>query len=1520
MQLIHLIIKYIVFYSFFISGLFADGKPLLRVLDEHGKPIQGAVVECVLLNQWQDRVKFKTDIHGEIHDRSKFKLNKEYCLLIKSKEYVNYEQLQFNPYSGNTQEVKLKDKGLTFSGNIEGLDLKKLKGTNVFMTKYIKGKGKRHEYPFYEKIPIKENGTFSIHNYSGGPYAFYIEGPAGVSLEKKFFNIFPNKVSKISVSLDTKVEKAVPFKVSFKDDSNKTAAYTNYRIIYSKDKIKKFNNYKALLSMSNQSGEKEFFTLANGYVHISVHDKRYVPNQILNIEVKEKHKVIQLKPYYEFKLKVISEAGEAIPGAVIDIDYRTNKSRRTTIETSGKDGICFFYFKNKDELNSIERVTVWAEGYSEKKLFYEDVKDSKEIILKEGKGFLFKFIERNPNEEDVVLKNMPISFNYGPDYKKIHKETDRDGLIKIKGLKVNDKIHFLVHNKVTEEIRVIEKDSPITVFVSKTYPTYLKLIDSKTQEVINKKEGISLYTIKNHKKVSIVYDSERSAFKLKGLMPRDYKLKLRVKGYQEKIFNFNVLDQVDKIYEIQLKKQRELKFKFVNLEKPYPKKIGFGYKHSNQYWSTREINRVKGKEPIYRYVVNNNDKIKLVSLTVADYLTKELQVHKEKSLYEVELERGYDFPVLVKNLQGEVLKSVKVNISRKNNSERRAAETNEDGEAVLKGLRLGDYRLNLDHKDYAKIQNIDVIVEVEKQPFEVILKKGSAINCLVQVNGEVVEGVEVQLEKQNDWGGFQREYLGGSRKNKTDESGIKMFKNVKNGMYRCSVKKSDKGIGESKTFTIKEDGSTVDVVIELKEGLSLKGVVLDEEDKPVKKLRLNTYTMFGGSHNNVTTDEEGKFEFKNLKEKAYNISLSDQKWVLVERQKQYKTGSEEVVIKVKKTPLLKIKVQSPDEKELSDVKFFKEYKQGRHTQNLHNVEKEKDHWVVPIKEHMWGGYNKNRSVRIKAKAEGYNMGFSEYKTMNEHIESGVFVRLEDEKAFSFLVKNEGYEPIEDISVLAKLSHRTEAEAYTDKEGKALLKGIHFDTYKIEFKKDGYASVQKEYTFDENFSSNTPEVIMTRGGTVSGFVYGSKGDLLNGVQVHLKNLSGDGLNQHLKTNKEGAFKMKHIKAGRYEISYKKSVRNYNEELGLQEIEVFNGEENTIQLHEEKAPNAGEILVKISEELVGGYRAINLISAGGGMNTSKQVTGQEVLFENLTQGTYTLMSYGKSGMVTETVEVQAGQTSEVTFSNEGKIKVIGKVNGVDGSPISSGSISFMKMGGGDLNLLMNPMSMMKNISGSGMIKAGEFEVMIKESGTYQVIIQTFGGGMRMKRIENIQIDQMNEVNIGTISLDAGNVIEVTVTNENGEAVEGARINVMKAGIPQFGHNWVTDSKGYLKLTGVPDLPLNLTVYHGDYVTLNKEVSNASVSLIISSGINLVVELLGENKTKRNLVLMDESGTMIQNRGMHFWGGRSQKSSTHNLGKAKAGRYQIKVLKSNTAPEHTCDFFEVYEGMDKIQINLP
>jgi protocatechuate 3,4-dioxygenase beta subunit len=1492
-----------------------------KVVDDQGKAISGANVEWIPMTQFDNITSTFSDGGGNIFCPNPEARKKEDFVICRHPNFATWGWCHIKSKTYNADhpyEIKLS-KGSSLELTIQSEDKKALSSANIWLERSISSDKDTHQHPQFEKLLSNAQGIATLPQLTKGALRVNVQKvgwvcPQKVSLEHT------DKPSQRLITL----QKAQNFEFNFIFPSKE--ASKNIKVIYafSDNSIENLNQLKEDWFETEDSAEitRRIQAPKKGFLHFKTVSSQYREKAFNNIELKKiKAQSISLEKLIWIKGQVVdANTQKGLDKSSIHIRYKKDSSGRDSSQSiySKKDG----NFAHSLDLVGEVELSVWHQDYLLQEKTVKDTVELSELLfpLEKGDSMKFRLLQPIPYGEPAIISMRSFKVQLKTTKDKtydLNLKSDQDGLCEISGLQNNDTLEFRLEGYLWQKIKVNFNGTVQDLLFTTATQTEITVLDE------NKTPLTGVYfrlSSNSNEQVVSSYDKTKQCYVIKTLPEEKIKLSVTKHKYKSGELEFETHIGTTSRQKIVLEPQTIYSIVLKNLTEAPPKTIEIRFSKDNNSSSQSPTLIKDSQPPRYEWVLYENEsQFNTMQITVVGYLPVVRPFNEETKTYEIELTEGQQLEALVLDEMGTGIEGVSVSYSCPEYSFQLKAKSDSTGKVILKSLINSLYTLNLRKEGYIQ-KNLKLdLTQTIPTPTWTLSKGGQLVITVLSSQGLPAKDISVTLQQSNEWNGFQNTGNRSSRQ-KTDSEGQITFEGLAAGIYKASAKDDTLGLGSSEECEMK-DGQTLHSQIILKEGLSIQGIVVDEDQKPLEKVQVYAYQISqngGGEHANGTTDSAGQFKLLSLKEGTYQITLNHSDYESKAPQMQFEAGKNDLVLEMHLSKTISVVIKTPDNATPKKVTLYTRPELYKYENQIHRLSESEGKYQFKSNQLQSLGLN-GQSFRLIAKSEGYNPGESDVYTTTSLLEE-VSIALETEKSISFKLSNSMGESIQGVKVVPSQeaqgmfggSSRSLDSAVSDDQGLATLKGLPEGTYIFTFNHSLYAATQKKLTI-----SNTPlsvqSINLTKGAILKGIVKSSEGEVLKGAQVWIQTdspLAKENTHSQLRatTDDAGAYIIQSIPPGDAEVYFnRKGIYTNRSNQKPARVALSEGETRTLDLLETIVENAGRVEVILSEYWSKIFNTVQLSKINFNMAGLRSKSSFQ--FENVPEGTYQLHLWGQQGKSkTKEVIVNADQTTTVTIDQEEKYQIIASVKDEDDQPILNGQAVLMPEGDSK-NFFTNPYGSM---AGTGRILNGKLEISLEQPGTYKLIlyVQT-GMQMRTVNLDSIQVVNEGVTDLGDIIVKEGAEIQGTVMSSSGEALQGVQITILKDGMPQFNPQWLSDKNGRFSLKNVPEPPFQLWANHPTMASLQVEVQSlSSLQLTMSSGVSVIVNLSGRSIANRRVILVNEDLSPVIGSLYNF---RARNSLSNQEGQISLpqiapGRYKIGVMGDTQEGSQYSELFDV------------
>jgi protocatechuate 3,4-dioxygenase beta subunit len=1504
-----------------------------KVMDAQNQALGGATLEWTPMTDVASTMKTISDAGGNVFLFHPLERQKNDVLICRHEQFATWGKCHVDSKSFGSDNTLFEIHMSTGAGidvDLVTADGKPLAGANIFFKSPLMGKGHSHD-TILENVLSDKRGRAVVNQYLPNKVKLEIDIKGWTTFEIPNFD---HGITKSSIKVD--MVKAKPFKLYFEDVDGLALNDVVLQYGVSQEKLSSFDQLPDAQRhelKSKTSSNAEFQVPIKSYLHLKLTSKKYIAQPILNLDCTSlsSYKYI-LEALTEISGSVIdATTNEAIAKASVKIKYGKNGQRgmRTQSLSSNKKG----KFSSHLKLDGTIQVIVLHTDY---KPFEMDIKKTSEmnamiIPLAQGETVGFRLMQPVPYNEPAIIAhrkvNASVTFLKGGSHH-FDAETNALGEFKSAMLSTGDSLKIQVDGFAEAKIEVDLRKTLTEVLLSPACSIEMTVSDEEKHPL----QGVSFYIGNDYQPAE--YLKEAQSYLVKNIKPGQFKLKVQKYEYENQWIDIEAeLGKVNS-YNVKMEKCKKLAVTIDPFEGLAPDSVMFNFKLSSYGSSSISASLVKGsKPPRYEAIYQENYiKYPLLSVQMKGYLPQNIELTGSFE-YTIQLEKGLMIIATVNDTAGVAIKGAEVSIWDHEYSIHIREKSNDEGKAELSGLSVSKYQVNIVADGFAK-SNFQWSPSTGVSTADWTLSRGGALRVgVMDENGTRVEGADIQLQKSQDWGGFQNVYeLGKQGVVQSDEQGFAEFSGVPNGDYRVICNDKKHGLGESKVFKL-EDGGVQTIELILKSGLSISGRVVDATGEAIVGVKLmasRSDGLGGGISVKDTSDEDGDFSIQPLKEGVYMINIDHKDYDKLNENRQFEAGEKNVILQLQKSQKVILEAIDPNGKPLSNVNFFHRNEIQNYENQLHDVFFDGAQYSISTNRFNFNS-SMGKSFVIKAKAEGYNPGESKSFTYGEWPEK-IVVQLKKESRIEFVCQDEFGNPISGVQATNQeknangmFRQMSQVETISQKDGHLLLKGIEEGSYQFVFKHKDFSDVMEEA--DVRYEDTSlHKVVMKKGGVIKGYVKDMNNEPMAGAYVWIQSMTRlDNFMQQMsaQTNPVGDFEILRVPEGEYKISFRaKGSAMMPSNKSSKTITVRNGEICNVNFVEERVENAGRVEVNFPESEAGQRYFGNLTRKDFvGQNFSGMMKGDQMMFENVPAGQYTLTLFGTS-MRSIQLEVKIGETTICNLEEQKGYKLLAKIVDEAGRSVAMGWASLVpsKM---DNNGVLTPMI---NIKASGKISSGRLEIFVTQAGRFNLMIQVQNGmGLRTLNVKDVEVLDGQDTDLGTLQLKAGVKLSGRVLDETGYPISGAMFMANSNGMPQSMPTWRSNNDGHFELDGVPDEPFQLNVYHSDFAAYKMDIAGASdVSIVLHKGTELLIQLTGTSISGRTIFLTNEEKVVQMN--ALFSGRFGGQQVSNELGQltlphVESGRYRVQII-GNQGDLKTSVYSEVFDvfGSGQQRVDVP
>ena len=713
-----------------------------------------------------------------------------------------------------------------------------------------------------------------------------------------------------------------------------------------------------------------------------------------------------------------------------------------------------------------------------------------------------------------------------------------------------------------------------------------------------------------------------------------------------------------------------------------------------------------------------------------------------------ELLKGECLVALVQDESGIPLEGVEATYYCQESMARSKAISTTEGKITLQGLSRSTYLVTLHKEGFSKKILTLELTESIPSPTWTLLKGGSLQVTVLNVHGQLAEGIKVTLQKLSKSGGYQQaDDASGLSPKRTNPIGQMCFDHLEAGNYRASVRDDIQGIGVSEDCVLKES-ETVATQIILSEGLTLGGKIIDAEQKPIPHVKIEVTPLSRGGSEVFSShsDMEGKFAFKGLNKGQCRILLNHNDYESKEPYLIIEAGKDDLTLEMQRSRTISVLVKTHDQREPQTVSLF--IKDSIEVQ-IDNVKTNEGRYQFKSNQLH---HDKQRIFRVIAKAKGYNPGISEEFTLDTMPEKFDII-LQEEKSIKFNLTNTMGEALNNVSI--HFSDKAQemlgggeyySEYFSDAQGEVVIKGLPEGEMIFTFKHSDYSTLQLPLIVsNQNFIPHA--ITLNKGSILKGTVKDSGGEIIKGIIVLIQMERGILLNAM--SDDLGRYIIKNIPSGEGYVNFSRDTRNSSDPKPTA-ITFVEGETVVLDWVEPEIENTGRLEVQLSEKRndVFNVGTLHKIQSDKPMSISTIKSKSSFIFEKVPEGEYRLHLFyedqSRGFMTNRKVSIVANKTTMVRIDRVQNYRVV--ANFMDGEGKFIRGQCYLKNADTANNNLSNPLG---SIVGLVNINHGKIEFNLDQPGTYQIYISTTREGVNIsKPVKTILLQQEGTTDLGTI----------------------------------------------------------------------------------------------------------------------------------------------------------------------------
>jgi len=782
----------------------------------------------------------------------------------------------------------------------------------------------------------------------------------------------------------------------------------------------------------------------------------------------------------------------------------------------------------------------------------------------------------------------------------------------------------------------------------------------------------------------------------------------------------------------------------------------------------------------------------------------------------------------------------------------KTAVSDDKGNFTLTNLSPGTVSVNGNLEGYYRTERVvvELVEGKEPSPVKIVLEKGGYITGIVLSPEQkpVPDGtVWIKSERESANRRYMPFFNVQSSVRTNEEGKFTIEKLSKQLLYKVAAKSPD--YAETSVEDVKADGN--EITITLKEGGSISGkVYVIDTEEPVKDATLTAQNRNRMDSTFLTTNskENGIYEFDNVPEGMYNVSISAGEYLA--REKRNISVQEDQAVTDVDFPVYKGLTASGKVVDVlterpipgATVRAFVSDEQGRGMSGQTSVTDSEGKFTITnlLAERTY----------FSASAEGYTENINSirdrgyYDLKPGQVVNDILIKLNPGLVVSGNVVDVNNNPVSGASVQLQGSNtdfrnrflNAQMRCYSQTDGQYIISNVPQNGGKFHLvaSHPDYSTTQtNEFTLDKNNPTHQETIILKKGIIISGRVTNGKDEPIPNAMIRVDNpqirTGRFGSDSRTSTNSDGLYRLQNLPEGNLSVIAGKEgmAREVKKDITVKDGDVIT---DLNFILEEGMILSGLVVDDLNNPLSDvSISAVNTSGGDGRGRTFSDSKGQFTI-DTLDEGkyridaTYNLItSSGRSRFFIRIENIEAN-TYDITLMFEINGSISGRaISAVDSRPVEKYRLRATKVrnlqgqGGSDNQ------AKVFNISNVN----GEFSLKNLESGFYNIEItaENLIQGSR----NNIRVVSPEETSNIEIALKQGGTVSgKVVSGINNTPIGGAKIKLVKYtdGEPP-NINFDSDAEGNFEKPNVEEGKYKVIISKQGYQ--NKQINE----IIISEG---------------------------------------------------------------------------------------